>query len=124
MPAPAYVVVLVTCPSRAVGEKIGRSLVQERLAACVNVVPGLTSIYRWKGKIHRDREVLLLIKSRSRLVDELAARVVGLHPYSTPEVIALPVASGASGYLAWLAESTGRQAPAARRSGQSAAPST
>jgi periplasmic divalent cation tolerance protein len=106
MPPPAFAVVLVTCPNRSLGERIGRALVEERLAACVNVIPGLTSLYRWEGKVQRGREVLLLIKTRRRLFPRLAARLTSLHPYSTPEILALPVAAGASRYLTWLAEST------------------
>ncbi len=106
MPQSAYVVILVTCPTRAVGERIGRTLVGDRLAACVNVLPGLISVYRWQGKVQRDREVLLLIKTRRRLFRRLAARVADLHPYDTPEILALAVVDGSSRYLTWLADST------------------
>ncbi len=106
MPSPAFAVVLVTCPDRTVGEKIGRALVDERLAACVNLVPGVTSIYRWQGRIERGREVLLLIKTRRRAFARLAARVTELHPYDTPEILALSVTAGASRYLTWLSQST------------------
>ena len=99
-------VVLVTCPSRKVGETIGRALVQERLAACVNVVPNLTSIYRWEGKIYRDAEVLLVIKTRRMRLPALMRRVRGLHPYSVPEVVALPLVGGSAPYLSWVRDST------------------
>ncbi len=106
-PGPAgYVVVLITCPTRVVGETIGRALVEERLAACVNVVPGIRSIYRWKGKISRDPEVLLLVKTRRRQLPALQRKVKSLHPYTVPEVLALPVAAGSEPYLAWVQEST------------------
>ena len=100
------IVVLITCPNRRVAETLGRTLVEDRLAACANVVPGLTSIYRWEGKLCRDREVLVLLKTRQPRFAALARRVRELHPYSVPEVIALSVAAGSPAYLAWVAEST------------------
>ncbi len=99
-------VVLVTCPNRRVGETIGRTLVQERLAACANVIPGLASIYRWEGKICKDAEILLMIKTRRTRLPALFRRVKGLHPYSVPEIIALPLAAGWAPYLTWVREST------------------
>jgi periplasmic divalent cation tolerance protein len=77
-------------------------LVEERLAACVNLIAPLTSIYRWRGAVERAREVLLVIKTRRTLVPRIAARVRALHSYEVPEVIALPVVAGARSYLAWL----------------------
>jgi len=77
-------------------------LVEERLAACVNLITPLTSIYRWRGAVERAREVLLVIKTRRTLVPRIAARVRALHSYEVPEVIALPVVAGARSYLAWL----------------------
>jgi periplasmic divalent cation tolerance protein len=99
-------VVLVTCPNRRVAEVLGQSVVEERLAACANVVPGLTSIYRWEGKLCRDREVLVIMKTRRPRFQALARRVRALHPYSVPEIVALPVAAGSPAYLTWVAEST------------------
>jgi periplasmic divalent cation tolerance protein len=98
-----HVVVLVTCGSRREAAKIARRVVERRLAACVNVlqVPVL-SLYRWKGKVERAREFLLLMKtSRSRL-SALRAEVERLHSYDLPEFIALPIVSGSPRYLAWL----------------------
>jgi periplasmic divalent cation tolerance protein len=95
-------VVLVTAPDPAAGARIARSLVEEGLAACANVVPGVTSIYRWQGEMHEDPEVLLIVKTRASLVAALAARVRALHPYELPEVLALPVAGGSEPYLAWV----------------------
>ena len=100
------IVVLVTCPSHEVGEQVGRSLVEEQLAACVNVVPGVTSIYRWEGKICRDPEVLLVIKTRRPRLAALIRRVKALHPYSVPEIIALPLVGGSRPYLSWVRDST------------------
>ena len=99
-------VVLVTCPTRQVGEKIGRTLVEERLAACVNLIPGLTSIFRWEGKICREAENLLIIKTRRARLTALLRRITTLHPYSVPEIIAVPLAGGWPPYLAWVREST------------------
>lgn len=99
-------VTLVACRDRAQARRIAAVLVRERLAACVNVVPGVTSIYRWKGKVEEAREVLLVIKSRAALSKRLAARVRGLHDYSVPEVVTLPIVSGSADYLRWVREST------------------
>ena len=75
---------------------------EERLAACVNLLPGVRSIYRWEGEVQDDGEVLLIVKTREDALPALTARVVALHPYDVPEVIALPVAGGSDAYLAWL----------------------
>jgi len=95
-------VVLTTAGSRAEAERVASVLVEERLAACVNLIAPLTSIYRWRGAVERAREVLLVIKTRRTLVPRIAARVRALHSYEVPEVIALPVVAGARSYLAWL----------------------
>ena len=99
-------VVFATCPNRRVAERIGRTLVEEHLAACANILPGLTSIYRWQGKVCRDPEVLVLLKTRRSCFPALAGRVRELHPYSVPEIVALPVALGSPAYLTWVAAST------------------
>ena len=101
------IVVLITVPSPEVGGKIARALVEERLAACVNLVPGITSTYRWEGEVQVDPEALLIAKTGRDLFDALAARVRSLHPYTVPEIIALPLAAGHQPYLAWIADSTG-----------------
>jgi periplasmic divalent cation tolerance protein len=95
-------VVLVTTPDAEVGARIGRTLVEEGLAACANLVPGVRSIYRWEGAVHDDAEVLLILKTRAALSGALAARVRALHPYQVPEVVALPVAGGSEPYLDWV----------------------
>ena len=97
------IVILCTVPSVEVGETLGRSLVEARLAACVNVLPGLTSIYRWEGQVQIDREAQLIIKTRASLLDRASAHIAASHPYQTPEVIALPITGGSERYLAWLA---------------------
>lgn len=101
-------VLLVTTPDRASARRLSRALVGERLAACANVVAGLRSIYRWKGEVRDDAEVLLLLKTRRALLPALVARVRALHSYSIPEVLALPVAAGNAPYLAWLRAETSR----------------
>ena len=98
--------VLVTCPSRSVGETMGWTLVHERLAACVNVVPNLTSIYRWEGKVCREAEILLVIKTRRIRLPALIRRVQALHPYALPEIVALPLVGGSAPYLSWVRDST------------------
>lgn len=100
-------VVLVTAPDGDTAERLGRALVQERLAACVNVVPAITSIYRWEGRVETDAEVLLVIKTATRGFESLRRRVVELHPYDTPEVLALDVRDGARAYLDWVVGSVG-----------------
>lgn len=100
------VVVLVTCANEEQGVSIARSLVGERLAACVNLLRGVRSIYRWRDRIEDDRETLLLIKTRTRLLARVERRVRELHSYEVPEVVALPVAAGSKPYLDWVLEST------------------
>ena len=96
------IVVLSTCGSAEEAEKIARSLVEKRLAACVNIVPGMRSVYRWKGAIEDASEWLLLIKSKRELFEKLCAELAGLHSYETPEIVALPIAEGSESYLNWM----------------------
>jgi len=100
------VVVLVMAASKQEAARIGRMLVKAELAACVNVLPGIRSIFRWAGKVSEEREVLLIVKSRSDLFGRLAAEVKRLHSYQVPEVIAFPITYGAADYLAWIHKST------------------
>ena len=97
-------VVLLTAGSQEEAERIARALVGEMLAACVNVIPGVTSIYRWQGEIQQDQEWLLVAKSRRDVLDDLVGRVQALHSYDLPEIIALPLAGGSEAYLRWLDE--------------------
>jgi periplasmic divalent cation tolerance protein len=99
-----FIVVYVMASSAAEGERIAATLVEERLAACVNCVDGVQSVYRWEGKVERNRESLLIVKTRADLLSRLANRVRELHSYTVPEVIALPILQGDQGYLQWLAE--------------------
>lgn len=96
----------VTCKDRRQATAIAKALVTEKLAACVNIVGGVASIYAWEGKVEEGREVMLLIKSRSSLSKRLTARVRALHSYSVPEVVTIPIASGNPDYLRWVREST------------------
>ena len=97
---------LCTCPDVACAYTIATALVEERLAACVNQLPGLQSVYRWEGKVERAEEVLLLIKTTRDRLPALTARVQALHPYELPELIAVEAAGGLAPYLAWVAEQT------------------
>ena len=101
-------IVFVTVPSGEDASRIGEALVSERLAACVNVVPGIESIYRWQGEVTRDAEWLLIIKTSGSRFEEMERRVKALHVYTTPEVIALKISHGSAEYLSWLRESTSR----------------
>ncbi len=100
----SFYVVFVTTPGRAVSEKLSKGLVEGRLAACVNRVPGLQSRYWWKGKIETTREELLVIKTRRDRLSKLVRWVKGHHPYTVCEVIALPIAGGNADYLRWIAQ--------------------
>ncbi len=101
-PDPQVRVVLITAPNVDVAAKLARALVAERLAACVNVVPGVRSFYRWEGEVQDDAEVLLIAKTRADRGEALAARVKDLHPYDLPEILELPATGGSAAYLAWV----------------------
>jgi periplasmic divalent cation tolerance protein len=101
-PADAVHVVLMTVPSADVAERVVRTLVDERLVACGNILPGLTSIYRWQGAVQTDPEVLVILKTVAARVPALLERAPELHPYEVPEVLVLPVAAGHKPYLQWV----------------------
>lgn len=103
-----HCLVLSTVASAEDGERLAQALVERRVAACVNVLPGVTSFYRWEGQVQKDEERLLLIKTRTDRFDELRTALVELHPYEVPEVIALDVAAGHGPYLSWLDQSVAR----------------
>jgi len=96
-----------TCPDQTTAERIAETLVAERLAACVNIVPGLTSVYRWQSQVRRDAEVLMIIKTRGVVYSLLETRIRELHPYEVPEIVALPIQAGSAPYLLWLNDNTG-----------------
>ena len=99
------ILVLVTAPTADKGAELARALVEEGLAACGNLLPGVRSIYRWEGRVHDEPEVLLVLKSRAPLFPALRERVVALHPYQCPEVLRLDVADGHAPYLQWIVDS-------------------
>lgn len=101
-----HCIVLVTCPDRASAITIASALVEEKIAACANLVDGVTSIYRWKGEIQQDAEVLLLIKTRAGRFSDVEKRVQDLHPYEVPEIICCDITAGNLPYLNWIDEST------------------
>ena len=107
MPDAAALIVLSTFPDADTAARVARTLVEERLAACANLVPTIRSIYRWQGAISDDAEALAVIKTTADRYAQLAARIAALHPYEVPEIIALPLADGHPPYLAWLATQVG-----------------
>lgn len=96
------IVVLITTGSKEEAERIADALVAEMMAACVNVIPGVTSVYRWQGEVQRAQEWLLVVKSRIEVLNDVIRRVKALHSYDVPEVIALPLAGGNAAYLRWI----------------------
>jgi periplasmic divalent cation tolerance protein len=102
---PEHVVVLTTLSSEEQAVELAKELLGRRLVACVNVVSGVRSLYRFKGVLSDDRESLLLMKTTSDRYEELAAAVAAIHPYEVPELLSLPVANGSSDYLAWVTDS-------------------
>jgi periplasmic divalent cation tolerance protein len=107
------IVLFCTCPNEGEARRIAEALVQSRLAACVNLVPGIESIYRWEGEVETAKEVLLLIKSTAQRWDELRGRITELHSYDTPEIVAVPISAGSEKYLNWI----GRETSAAAQDG-------
>ena len=101
-----YSVIFCTVPSQEIGVIIAEDLVSGRYAACVNIVPGITSVYRWKGEVCHDGEYLLVIKSRSSLFRLVRDRITALHPYEVPEIISCRISEVSDKYQNWLAEST------------------
>jgi periplasmic divalent cation tolerance protein len=99
------IVALSTVANAGDAQRIGRALVERRLVACVNVVPGVTSIYAWKGSVTTDSELLLVIKTRREKLDEVRSALLELHPYQVPELIALPIEGGHDKYLEWIEDS-------------------
>lgn len=100
------IIVLITASSDQEAERLGSTLVAEHLAACVNIVPNVRSLFFWEGRTQDANESLLIAKSRAPLLDQLISRVKSLHSYTVPEVIALPILGGSREYLAWLNDST------------------
>ena len=101
-----YILVFITASSEKEGEKIAAALVKERLAACANMLDGMKSTFRWKGQISTEQEVLLLVKTKDRLFEKLKKRVLELHSYEVPEILAVPILAGFEKYLSWIGEET------------------
>ena len=97
-----YLLTITTCPDQACAEDLANHLVREHLAACVNIVPGVRSIYEWQGQVTADQEFLLLIKTQANRFDQLEQAIKGRHPYQVPEIVAIPVVRGSNDYLAWI----------------------
>ncbi|HID80577.1 MAG TPA: divalent-cation tolerance protein CutA [Ignisphaera sp.] len=104
-----YIVVLVTAPHREEAEKIARKLLDERVAACVNIVEGIKSLFWWQGKVDEANEVLMVIKTRLDLFEKVIEYIKSLHSYTVPEIIALPIVAGNTEYLKWIDEVVKRQ---------------
>jgi periplasmic divalent cation tolerance protein len=105
------VFVYTTYPSLVEAERIGKAVLEQRLAACVNILPGMISHYWWQGAIERGEEVVMIIKTRASLAESVRAAVKSMHPYTTPAILVLPIEGGEPGYLQWLMQETERKAP-------------
>jgi len=97
-----YRLAITTCPDTRVADTIATALVEERLAACVNILPGAHSVYEWQGKVEKEQESVLLIKSREDRLNALEVRLLELHPYELPELIVVPLVGGLAPYLSWI----------------------
>ena len=102
-----YIIVFITAPNEEEAAKISRTIVGERLAACVNIIGSVRSIYKWQGRVEDEQEVLMIIKTKKSLFDRLQERIKELHSYAVPEIIGLPVIEGSKQYLDWLGQETG-----------------
>lgn len=100
----SYILVLCTCPEGETASELARALVEERLAACVNILPGIASVYRWQGAIETSREALLLVKTERAAYARLESRLRERHPYEVPEIVALPLENGLPDYLQWISQ--------------------
>jgi periplasmic divalent cation tolerance protein len=100
------IVVLVTASTRKEAAKIARAMIQEKRAACVSIVPGLTSFYHWQGKVHKSREALLILKTTRQQYSALERSICGMHSYEVPEVISIPIDKGLPQYVEWVIRET------------------
>ena len=101
-----YIIIFSTVPTKDAGNEIADKLIGEELAACVNIIPGIESIYKWKGDICRESELLLVIKSRESLFDSIKEKILSMHPYELPEVVSFQISDGHDQYLKWIDECT------------------
>jgi periplasmic divalent cation tolerance protein len=99
-----YVIIFVTAPSEKIASQIGKMIISKKLAACVNIIPEIRSLYRWKNKICNDKEFLIIIKSSAKRFNELAVKIQKMHPYEIPEIISIPITKGSNSYMKWLSE--------------------
>ncbi len=99
-------ITLCTCPSQTVAEEIANALVEQGVAACINIIPAITSIYKWQGRLEKEGEALMLIKTDRSCYPDLEQALTTLHPYELPEIIAVPVEQGLAGYLNWVTQCT------------------
>ena len=101
-----YCIVLTTCPDQGVAEFIAATLVENKLAACVNIVPGLTSVYEWQGNIEKSQEYLLITKTTTAKYQAIETAILENHPYELPEIISIPINNGLANYLSWIDDTT------------------
>lgn len=106
MPTNDYIIVLTTCNSSELASSIADSLVSSKLAACVNIVKGIESVYQWQGKIEHDKEILLIIKTKKNLFSQVEQAIQERHDYELPEIIAVPIEAGEKNYLNWIKSAT------------------
>jgi periplasmic divalent cation tolerance protein len=97
-----FQIVLSTCGDRETAERIAHRLVEQHLAACVNILPGVQSVYRWRGAVESESEILMLIKTKAALIQDVQSTIATLHSYEVPEFLVLPILGGSEAYLAWL----------------------
>ena len=109
-PAEPVVLVYGTCPDMGCAAQIANVLIDARLAACVNMIPGMVSVYRWQGEVARDDEVVIIVKTRQDLAESVVGKIKSNHPYDTPSVMVLPVTAGNPDFFSWVAEETNRPA--------------
>ena len=101
-----YQIVLTTCPSQEIAEKLAEGLVNEQLAACVSIIPNVTSVYKWKGVVEKAQEIQLILKCRAGQFAAIKDYILAHHPYELPELIAVPLSDGLPAYLDWIKEQT------------------
>lgn len=104
MKSPEYIVILCTCPNQETAEQIASQLVSEKLAACVNLIPGITSIYQWESAVQKETECQLLIKTEHNQFAAIENHLKDNHPYDVPEILALPIVAGHEPYLDWISQ--------------------
>jgi len=97
-----FIIIITTVNTDSAAKKIAQSLIEEKLAACVNIIPSVTSVFRWEGKISAEPELILIAKSEERLFTEIKDKILSLHPYELPEIITVPITNGSKEYLKWI----------------------